>query len=714
VWYSLAIATAGVYTIDVTDPAPAQADFVLTLHDVCGGALLACNDFDWSSNIPRMRRYLTPGAYLVRVAGNRGFSGRASEGTFTLSVSTAAAQLANDECAAATAITPASSTSGTSVDATPAAAGAITSSCSTQDRIDVWYALSIASTAQYAITLSPTGGWDATLSVWEGCGGSQIACGNGTQRLFLSSGSTYLLRVSGTLDATGAFTLDVDGGTPIPPNDLCANPGVVSVGSVTATNAAASGSDETPDCAYNDVGDVWFSFVPAINGFYTFDTAGSTGLTDTSIALFDTCGGPVLVCNDDIAPNAGTSDRLSRVGRTLTAGAPVLVRVAGTNGEAGAFTLNVSGPGTAPTVPSNDSCENAAPVTGTSFVASVDARAATSDQPTDCIFGGLAQTSYGVWYRFVAPEHGVLTFTENGTIATSVVSFFEDCPVAIPAFPLQCGQITFELDAGDSRLFLVGVQGVEYPNGPYLVSATWTPQLGCCQTTSACTVTAHSACTGTWTDGLCGPSVAAVGGTNLPITIMNPTTNGQPIYKDSAVTVTDTGTVSNLTVSVHLVHSSAPHVVLRLTTPWGATVQILNGTSGGSSYNGDYTFSDLGIQTISSLADQSPLPSRVYLPNNPIGSAVSGHSAAGVWTLSVGDDTRSGSQGTLSSWSLDIHTACTVACRADFNGNSTLEVQDIFDYLNAWFAGNPSADFNGGGLAVQDIFDFLNAWFAGC
>jgi hypothetical protein len=41
-------------------------------------------------------------------------------------------------------------------------------------------------------------------------------------------------------------------------------------------------------------------------------------------------------------------------------------------------------------------------------------------------------------------------------------------------------------------------------------------------------------------------------------------------------------------------------------------------------------------------------------------------------------------------------------------------VQDIFDFLNAWFAGNANADFNGGGLAVQDIFDFLNAWFSGC
>jgi probable HAF family extracellular repeat protein len=56
----------------------------------------------------------------------------------------------------------------------------------------------------------------------------------------------------------------------------------------------------------------------------------------------------------------------------------------------------------------------------------------------------------------------------------------------------------------------------------------------------------------------------------------------------------------------------------------------------------------------------------------------------------------------------------TPACPADFNHSGGLEIQDIFDFLNAWFAGSPAADINGGGLAVQDIFDFLNAWFAGC
>jgi hypothetical protein len=53
-------------------------------------------------------------------------------------------------------------------------------------------------------------------------------------------------------------------------------------------------------------------------------------------------------------------------------------------------------------------------------------------------------------------------------------------------------------------------------------------------------------------------------------------------------------------------------------------------------------------------------------------------------------------------------------CPADFNLDGVLSVQDIFDFLNAWFAGNPATDFNGAGISVQDIFDYLNAWFAGC
>ncbi len=54
-------------------------------------------------------------------------------------------------------------------------------------------------------------------------------------------------------------------------------------------------------------------------------------------------------------------------------------------------------------------------------------------------------------------------------------------------------------------------------------------------------------------------------------------------------------------------------------------------------------------------------------------------------------------------------------CRADFNNSGAASVQDIFDFLAAYFAGDPRADFNlSGAISVQDIFDFLAVYFEGC
>jgi hypothetical protein len=54
-------------------------------------------------------------------------------------------------------------------------------------------------------------------------------------------------------------------------------------------------------------------------------------------------------------------------------------------------------------------------------------------------------------------------------------------------------------------------------------------------------------------------------------------------------------------------------------------------------------------------------------------------------------------------------------CAADFDGNGAVAVPDIFAFLSAWFAQDPSADIDGqGGIAVPDIFAFLSLWFAGC
>lgn len=52
-------------------------------------------------------------------------------------------------------------------------------------------------------------------------------------------------------------------------------------------------------------------------------------------------------------------------------------------------------------------------------------------------------------------------------------------------------------------------------------------------------------------------------------------------------------------------------------------------------------------------------------------------------------------------------------CFADWNGDGTFDSNDIFEYLNSWFAGD--ADVNNDGITTaDDIFSFLNGWFSVC
>ncbi len=56
-----------------------------------------------------------------------------------------------------------------------------------------------------------------------------------------------------------------------------------------------------------------------------------------------------------------------------------------------------------------------------------------------------------------------------------------------------------------------------------------------------------------------------------------------------------------------------------------------------------------------------------------------------------------------------------LVCPADFDDSGAVSIQDLFDFLSAYFATAPAADVNGAnGVTVQDIFDFLAAYFAGC
>ncbi len=59
--------------------------------------------------------------------------------------------------------------------------------------------------------------------------------------------------------------------------------------------------------------------------------------------------------------------------------------------------------------------------------------------------------------------------------------------------------------------------------------------------------------------------------------------------------------------------------------------------------------------------------------------------------------------------------AMLTICAADFDCSGIVSIDDIFSFLNAWFAQDPRANIDGaGGVAIDDIFAYLNLWFSGC
>ena len=126
------------------------------------------------------------------------------------------------------------------------------------------------------------------------------------------------------------------------PHDECADAIAVQPDEpYNGTTTGATGTD-TSSCSYEDTLDVWHSFTPKFNYEYTISLCGSA--FDTTLSVFDECGGTELDCNDDTAPQICPSKWQSQLTISLVKGSTYLIRIAGYNEETGDYILTITGP----------------------------------------------------------------------------------------------------------------------------------------------------------------------------------------------------------------------------------------------------------------------------------------------------------------------------------------------------------------------------------
>jgi len=188
---------------------------------------------------------------------------------------------------------------------------------------------------------------DGTYSM-TGTGGTLFTMGNSNY----GAGTThnFCLNTSGVPGCTNPLACNynpaatLDNGTCVIPatNDQCVNSQniVVNGGSVAGSNVNTCVNGPLPTCGGTTmIKDVWYSFTYT-GGTITITTTLGT-LTDTRIAVYGSCGGTSIACNDDIS-GANFASTLSLTCGQLTAGNTYYIQVGGFQALAGTFGITVT------------------------------------------------------------------------------------------------------------------------------------------------------------------------------------------------------------------------------------------------------------------------------------------------------------------------------------------------------------------------------------
>lgn len=726
VFYSFTPAITGAYEVSTCSAGMVRSmNTVVSVHAGCPASatnVIACNDnqplvfpstfcaerdpiTERQSRLPGVQ--MTAGfTYIIRVAGHGVLDPNdfttiigGEQGSFFVQVDVDTPRAnppTNDECESAVSLAAGDLVAGSTVYATGVAwpcGGFFAGSPS-----DTWFQFTSTATERrtYEFSAVPVLGGDAaspSVALYGVCGGEAIACGvqNRTIAAAVNGGESVLIRVSndsGPMD----FTLGASLGVPTPADGSCDAPTSVTVGSTTFSSTLAMPSTAGAEpCGSTTTRPRWFRFTPSVDGFYRMtlrDAQSADGEPlSMTMSLLESCGQPAWHCQSVINPDGSVTATVR-----LSGGVPVLMEVGMTSHAAGTFTLEVSERLTPPAAPPNDLCANAQVLSldeGVFFSEDVLMASATVDLGGDVMdcFGGIG-TGAGVWYRFTAPQTGKLFSYANVISGDSVQG-----PI-IAIFTGDCGSLQLQECPGDGIAPQLVTAG-----RTYLVLVVFPAHVSPGLETE---VQVRLAIAGTPLNDECARARRL---THLPIQVETNTFGAlEDPQPSSCAVIFDSISMPNT-----VWYSITPRTTGVLTVTVDAAIA-------------PNTFYDFFADSFVSIYSGN-CTSRVEISCdcpfcNPLGPGTSVFDtqaplqAGQSYLIAIGSRDLATHQGGPHGVTFEFDGE---VCAADFNGVGSVSVQDIFDFLAAWFAALPDADVNGTGtVTVQDIFDFLAAWFAGC
>jgi hypothetical protein len=474
-------------------------------------------------------------------------------------------------------------------------------------------------------------------------------------------------------DAFGTITFSVPTGPCTPPadapaNDACAGATTAVEGVTYFGNNSLATTDGSNTCGGNSTQDVWFRYVAANTGTVNINTCGSG--YDTVLSVHSACpgtGANQIACNDDNANaayggnNACGGGLQSGLDLAVSAGSTYYIRLAGFNTASGNYQFRIL-----PYTPTNATCPGAIAITPGTYTGSTGF--AGTEGSSICGNTGAAPD---VWYTFTPVNNGTARLDTCSSTYDTVLSVHTGCPGtaanqiacsddALPFTPCAgTVQSTVDVAVLAGHTYTVRVSGYGGASGAFTLHYNQDnlPNETCPTATPINLGTYGFINTGATTDG--------------------------PTEANCNFCCGDLQVNSDVWFSI-VAPCARPIIIDTLGSAFDTKLAVYAGcpTANNTAVvcNDDFNFSQ------QSSVNLSPVAGTTY------------YIRVGGYSTSVG-----------------LGTLHVRSCAADFNCDGSITVQDIFAFLNAWFASDPRADFNNaGGVSVQDIFDYLTAWFAGC